>query len=173
MLLSSGKVWYLDEPRMEDLDIEDIAHALSNLCRFGGHCREFYSVAQHSVLCWREAVKGGYTRQAQRTVLLHDASEAYLVDVPRPVKRMLPEYGFMENRLHQLVGFKFDLVTPHQWYVKDIDDAMLITEQAELMPESDPYLEDIEPLDIVIGSWGPEVSKAMFLEAYAQCRKEG
>jgi hypothetical protein len=173
MLLSSGKIWYLDEPRQEDLDVEDIAHALSLLCRFGGHCKEFYSVAQHSVLCMQQATRMGLGALAERTVLLHDASEAYLVDLPRPVKMMLPEYSFMEYRLHRLVARQFDLECPHPAYVKEIDDRMLITEQLALMPDAPPYLEGVDPYNVLIGSWGPEVAKAMFLSCYERCCKEG
>ena len=90
----TGRAFYVLDPRPEDVDIEDIAHALSMQCRFAGHCREFYSVAQHSVTAsWlvppEDALWG----------LLHDAAEAYVVDLPRPIKRawQLESYGIIDR----------------------------------------------------------------------------
>ena len=78
----SGVIFYPLDPRPEEIRIEDIAHALSHQCRFAGHCREFYSVAEHSVRVSREL-----PQEFMLWGLLHDASEAYLVDLPRPIKR--------------------------------------------------------------------------------------
>ena len=171
MLLSTGRVWFLEHPWSRDMDIEDIAHALSHLCRFGGHCREFYSVAQHCVLAYREAKRMNLSKRGRRAVLLHDASEAYLVDVPRPLKFLLPKYREMEAVLQCLVASRFQTTYPHPPYVTSIDDRMLVTEQAALMPPSPAYLPDVEPFGILIGSWGPEVAKACFLEAYNECKE--
>lgn len=173
MLLSTGAIWRLDAPRAEDLDIRDIAHALSHLCRFGGHCREFYSVAQHSVLSALMAHKAGMDAKSQRTVLLHDASEAYLVDLPRPVKQMLPEYKSMELRVQELVAQRWNMVNPHPAFVKEIDNRMLNTEQLALMPESPAYLEGVEPYtDMNIVPWGPEQARSAFLSYFKLCRED-
>lgn len=96
-------------PRYEDICIEDIAHSLSNMCRFAGHTSRFYGVAQHSV--YVSAIMGGYgmDRRAQLVGLLHDASEAYLVDVPRPVK-ITPQFEFyrsLEHHLEEMIYAKF------------------------------------------------------------------
>ena len=82
---SSGGKFYYDSDDTDCINIEDIAHALSNPCRFGGHSGRFYSVAQHSVV-----VAYLVEKELMLTALLHDASEAYVVDVPRPLKRILP-----------------------------------------------------------------------------------
>lgn len=81
----------------EDIRIEDIAHALSLLTRANGHCRHFYSVAQHSIACCREARSRGYSARVQLGCLLHDASESYISDITRPVKINLPEYTEIEK----------------------------------------------------------------------------
>ena len=85
-------------PNAELIDTEDIAHALSMLCRANGHFKSFYSVAQHSINCMKEAKARGYSERIQLACLLHDASEAYLSDVTRPVKAELPRYKEIEAR---------------------------------------------------------------------------
>ena len=125
--------WPLD-PRAEDIDALDIAHALSNLCRFGGHCTQFYSVAQHSVLvsqvCERMAPE---VPGAVLWGLLHDASEAYLADVPRPVKPFLAGYVELEKRVLETVANRFDLPWPIPEVVKRVDNAILVDEMEQLM----------------------------------------
>ena len=79
-------------PDADQIVITDIAHALSMLCRANGHFKSFYSVGQHSINCIQEAKARGYSRKVQLACLLHDASEAYLSDVTRPVKAELPRY---------------------------------------------------------------------------------
>ena len=119
-------------PMPSDFEIYDIAHSLSQLCRFGGHSREFYSVAQHSIRVAAELPSG-----LQLAGLLHDASEAYLIDVPRPVKKHLPEYCKIEEHLLDVLfkqfGIKLDNKSAE--LVKTADDAVLWAEWAELMPK--------------------------------------
>ncbi len=86
----SGRQFWPLEPRAEDVAVEDIAHALSLLCRYGGHSSRFYSVAEHCVLVSHKCGLHG---------LLHDAAEAYLLDIPRPVKALMPEYKWAEERV--------------------------------------------------------------------------
>ena len=95
------------EPKKEDIDIRDIAHALSLVCRGNGHVKYFYSVAQHSISCYMEAKARGYSKKVQLACLLHDASEAYLSDITRPVKRKLTEYQVIEQRLQNLIWEKY------------------------------------------------------------------
>ena len=105
----SGKAFYPFAPRPDDIDIEDIAHALAHQCRFGGHVSKFYSVAQHCVLIARVLHAQGFDKRTILAGLLHDATEAYLVDLPSPVKNMLPGYRDAENRLAAVIAEKFDL----------------------------------------------------------------
>ena len=82
-------------PKTENIRVLDIAHALSNICRYGGHCTRFYSVAQHSVFCSKQLG----TPLEQMEFLMHDASEAYLIDLPRLIKRGMPMYREIEDNL--------------------------------------------------------------------------
>jgi len=124
----TGKRFFPLAPRIEDLDIVDIAHALSNQCRFTGHCREFYSVAQHSILAAYHA-----PAWLKLTMLLHDASEAYLCDMSRPVKHSpgLSAFRAAEDAVQRLVGQRFG-VSFADPLVKQIDDRMLMTERRDL-----------------------------------------
>lgn len=126
-VFSGLQFWPLD-PRPEDIRLTDIAHALANLCRFGGHCRRFYSVAQHSTLAARYAPEG-----LRKTALLHDATEAYLVDVPRPIKRSLVGYKEIEENLARVIGERFDLdLVQLPRAVKEVDERLLFTEKRDL-----------------------------------------
>ena len=125
----TGGAFYPFDPRPEEIHIVDIAHALSNLCRFAGHTSRFYSVAEHSVYvaehCEREHALAG---------LLHDASEAYLVDIPRPIKHAIRDYAEIEAAVLAAVGKRFGVdLTPLPDNVKEADDRMLVTEQRAFM----------------------------------------
>ena len=126
------------QPKSEDIDILDIAHALHLLCRANGHFPHFYSVAQHSINCMREAMLRGYSKRVQLGCLLHDASEAYLSDVTRPVKAMLPEYLEAENRLQHIIYDKWitpSLTKDELNLIYDVDDTILYYEFLTLMNE--------------------------------------
>lgn len=123
-------------PDPELIDIRDIAHSLSMICRANGHFASFYSVGQHSINCMKEALARGHSRRVQLACLLHDGSEAYLSDVTRPVKQELPGYLLIEEPLQDLIWRKY-LGTPltEEEYreVFAIDDAMLYREFDVLM----------------------------------------
>ena len=123
----TGIPFYPLDPKPEDINIIDIAHSLSLQCRFTGHSDRFYSVAQHSLivsdLCSpRNALHG----------LLHDASEAYLTDVPRPIKPLLTEYKQIEDNLQLEIFLKYGLVWPIPNEIKIIDISLCITEAKAL-----------------------------------------
>ena len=123
-------------PNADLIDIEDIAHALSMLCRANGHFRTFYSVGQHSINCMQEARTRGYTRRVQLACLLHDGSEAYLSDVTRPVKAELPKYKEIEEPLQEVIWNKWlgePLTEEERKQVFDIDDAILVHEFLNIM----------------------------------------
>lgn len=136
---SSGKHFDPVAPDDTLLNIRDIAHALSLICRANGHVRRFYSVAQHSIACCREAEARGLSARIQYGCLLHDASEAYLSDVTRPIKSMMTEYLRVEDRLQSLIWQHF-VGTPFSEeetrLIFGIDDDMLSYEFLHLMPES-------------------------------------
>ncbi|WP_236217071.1 phosphohydrolase [Pseudomonas rhodesiae] len=108
----------------------DIAHALSRLCRFNGHTRAHYSVAQHSLI-----VASLVPTEHQLVALLHDAPEAYIGDMTRPLKTVMPEYQYVENQIWLAVCERFDIQIDLPACVKEADMVALATERRDLMPE--------------------------------------
>ena len=134
----TGKHFYPLEPVQQDIDIEDIAHALSLICRANGHFKHFYSVAQHSIACAEEAAACGCSLEVILGCLLHDASEAYLCDVTRPVKKHIPQYLQAEEKLQRVIWKHFigrELTEAEQNQIFEIDDHILSMEFHLLMPE--------------------------------------
>ena len=112
----------------EDVSLRDIAHALSLLCRGGGHMKYFYTVGLHSLNCAWEAASRGWSDRLVLACLLHDASECYMSDVPSPFKKTLPEYQEQEAYLLHLIYEKFlgsDLTAQEQAQLEEIDHVML------------------------------------------------
>ena len=134
----TGKHFDPTEPDMEAVDIRDIAHALSLTCRGNGHVKTFFSVGQHCINCAREAALRGYSKRIVLACLLHDASEAYMSDVPRPFKKSLPEYVQAEEALLDKIYERFlgSVVNEEeQRMVKKIDDDMLYYDLKVLLNE--------------------------------------
>lgn len=125
-------------PKKEDILVDDIAHALSLMTRANGHFPEFYSVAQHSIFCCEEALARGYSNRVALACLLHDASEAYMADIIRPVKKHLSEYLEIEKKLQTFIYRNFlgeDLSDEELKLVSFIDNAMLYNEFIHYMDE--------------------------------------
>jgi hypothetical protein len=158
----SGRPFWPLDPRPEDIHVCDIAHALAMQCRYGGHCVRFYSVAEHCVLLSRVAEP-----KYQLAALLHDAAEAYLVDVPRPLKAMLPDYSEAEDRILASVGAAFG-VSPDEFdAVKAIDKAILGDEVAQNMaPSIKPWTYLGAPLGVSLHCWSPVEAEHEFLAAF-------
>jgi hypothetical protein len=166
----SGVAFYPFDPRPEEILIEDIAHALSMICRFTGHVARFYSVAEHSVHVSRLVPP-----QHALAALLHDAAEAYLGDIARPIKRMpeLAELRAAESRLQKAIYQKFGLPCCEPECVKEADVMMLGAEARELMSpltqprnwdwcvEAGRQVEMSEPLS-------PEAARLAFLQRFAE-----
>lgn len=136
IMTCSHKMFDPLNPNPELIDISDIAHALSMLCRANGHFQTFYSVGQHCINCAREAKARGYSKLVQLACLLHDASEAYLSDVTRPVKAELPRYLEIEEPLQNCIWAKYlqRPLSPEEYdRVFEIDDAILAHEFIALM----------------------------------------
>jgi len=132
----TGKHFDPIKPDKSTIDIRDIAHALSLTCRGNGHVKNFFSVGQHCVYCAKEAEARGYSRRVILGCLLHDASEAYMSDVPRPFKEMLTEYQKLEDKLIDLIYEHFlgsVLTEDEQRKVKEIDDDILYFDMIELL----------------------------------------
>lgn len=130
--------FYPLEPKIEDIDIVDIAHALSLLCRANGHFKHFYSVGLHSLNCAYEAIARGYSKNVVLGCLLHDGSEAYLADITRPVKKHLHKYLEVEEVLQNKIFEKWipTLTDEERKLVFEIDDAILYYEFITLFGES-------------------------------------
>lgn len=135
--LASGRYFDYTKFGPEDIDINDIAHALSHLCRYTGHCRMFYSVAQHSV-----EVSLIVRPELALEGLLHDASEAYLGDVNRPLKMLLPDYRDLEHDVDRAIRMRFGLPLQESPEVKEADNILLVTEARDLIPASPPECVD-------------------------------
>ena len=119
------------KPDVNKIHIEDIAHALSLMCRANGHFRSFYSIAQHCINCANEAKARGFSDKVQKACLLHDASEAYLSDITRPVKKHLTKYLEIEKCLQDMIYLKFltsSLSEDELRLIEQIDHDMLICE---------------------------------------------
>jgi hypothetical protein len=148
----TGRRFFPMNPRPEDIDPADIAHALSMLCRYGGHVDRFYSVAEHCVLM-SEAVAPEHALAA----LLHDATEAYVVDVPRPLKLALPDYRAIEAQVWKVIAIRFGVAgMPDE--VKTADNRILLTERNALISNAvRPWEQDgrYEPLPVRITGWLP------------------
>lgn len=154
-------------PRPEDIFLEDIATALAHQCRFTGHTRVHYSVAQHSVLV--SACAGGGSRELARWGLLHDASEAYLADLPRPLKR-LPEFAAYRAAKYDImraVAERFGLEGGEPEAVRVADRRMCYTEARDLFSGTHPDWQwQAEPFNFKIDPWAPGEARRRFKELF-------
>lgn len=179
-LLSGGRFNY-NKPEESDVTIEDIASALSNVCRFSGHLPRFYSVAQHLVNASRIVPE-----QDAFTALMHDTAEAFTNDLPTPLKWALPVFKDLEVSIESAMGKKFGFTYPYPQTVKDADTTMLLLEKRYVKEDKSewPLYEDLErellkPANLVrllntvdLESWQPRRAKREFMERYEELRAE-
>jgi hypothetical protein len=167
----SGVLFTLPEFDPANINITDIAHGLSLQCRFNGHIREFYSVAQHSLL-----VQSIVSPENRMWALMHDAAEAYLGDIVGPLKRLLPDYRKFEKELMGLICDTFWLPRAMPAEVKAADMILLATEKRDLVIASAPKpwesLAGIEPMAAHIDAWPPVIAEAKFLERFEELKCE-
>ena len=168
----SGIMFNLLHPDASMINIDDIAHALSNLCRFNGHTTQFYSVAQHCVLV--SHLVPSYLALA---ALMHDASEAYMGDCISPLKQMLPEYKKIENGIMQTLFNHLSLDYPLHSEIKRADIRALATEKRDLMqtPNEPKYwssLDSITPSDVLTLPMDPQQAKQAFLDRYFELQAQ-
>jgi 5'-deoxynucleotidase YfbR-like HD superfamily hydrolase len=170
ILTSSGRYFDLRNPNPDDIHIGEIAHALSHLCRFTGHVRKFYSVAEH-------CVHTSYLVPQEHALhaLLHDAAEAYIGDVASPLKYMLPEYREIERAVEAAVGRAFGLSTLPHPSVKHADLVMLATERRDLLPwdieDQWECLLGINPIPMRLNPMSPKAARKAFIARFYQIDK--
>jgi hypothetical protein len=160
MQVNSGARFYPLDVRPEDINPRDIAHALSLLCRYGGHVDRFYSVAEHCVLM-SEAVAPSQALYA----LLHDATEAYVVDVPRPVKRYLTNYQNIEDDVWLAITEHFGIDPRLPLEVTEADNRIILTERNALMNNAEALWTldaTYTPLPVIIKAWKPQEAEERY-----------
>lgn len=148
----SGIYMNVFEPTVDMINIEDIAHALSNTCRFGGHTPKYYSVAQHCVFC-AENTKGD-----KLEALLHDAGEAYLTDMPKPIKQKLRNFKKLEDNLMFVIAKKFGFNYPLSRETKIVDELALKDEWEFVIGNK------------VLPMYTTQYSKFLFLEKFNEIK---
>lgn len=153
----TGIYFNVFEPKPEMVRIEDIAHSLSMQCRFGGHLPKFYSVAQHSLMC-----SFGLNKRYWLEGLLHDASEAYLLDMPSPIKKRMNDYKEIEHRLNKVIAERFNLIYPWPDEVIKMDRQLLQYEWDYLMLGK----EESTPLEL----YTPLLAETSFLVRFYEAK---
>ena len=172
MQVSRGTSFWPLDPRQDEIDIRDVAHSLSMICRYGGHCLRFESVAEHSVY-----VSHAVSPENELWGLLHDLSEAYLGDIPRPLKPYVQGYDEWERHLMSLTCLKFGLSWPMPDEVKEADQRILSNEREQNMaPMAVGELEWGNTLPaipgLVIECWAPERAEQRFLQRFHELTGE-
>lgn len=160
--LQSGTHFYVDAPNPGKIHLSDIAHALAFQCRFTGHSRDFYSVAEHSVVGSR-LISGDIL--IRKAFLLHDAAEAFLGDMAYPVKRLFPEFRVLEERVQDAIHTRFGLDLDPLTYelVKEMDINMLATEADQLLPSRGVgWNRGGDILPVTLSCWNPIRAAAEF-----------
>jgi len=196
---ATGGHFNYEDPVASDINIEDIAHSLANQCRFNGHTKVFYSVAEHSVLCYHylNELKNEHDDKVKISAktlmfaLMHDAAEAVISDIPKPFKMRLPDFDKLEDKYLEAIldCLELDLEDADRALVTQADRYMVMKEAKELlMPATrfryiwGPWISKYQSLykemmgnedtndDIFISAWSPEEAKAQFLSIFNDLR---
>lgn len=157
----TGKKFHYLNPQLEEIDILDIAHALALTCRFGGHCRVYYSVADHSVNVARLCKPGN-----RLAALLHDAHEAYVPDIPSPIKMDLPMVRDLNMNIQEAIHTKFGGFKADWEEIQHMDKVMLATEARDLMLTTVDWAELPTPMVSALLPRTPTQSENEFLKEF-------
>lgn len=165
----TGKHFHFLNPDYEQIDIRDIAHSLAFTCRYTGHSRRFYSVAEHSILV-------SYLASDPLAGLLHDASEAYITDIASPIKPHLMNYKELEDKIMGKIAKKYGFQYPLDPDIKDCDSTQLKTEAKHLLRSGGyPWAHlypTRRPHGITPNCWSPEEAEKKFLERFEEVRND-
>ncbi|MGO8377693.1 hypothetical protein ACC745_18530 [Rhizobium ruizarguesonis] len=165
-IMLAGGTWFdLLDPWSSEFTINDIAQGLSNICRYSGQCKNFYSVAEHSIHV------ADTVESFKLEALMHDATEAFLGDITRPLKQLLPRYKEIEAAVEDAISQRFGLSEHAKPIIKSADLQVLAAEQAELMPDGTDYWacsSGTEKANIQIEFLTPVVARDRFLEKFAE-----
>jgi len=160
----SGNRFYPLRPHIDRVAIEDIAHGLAYQCRFNGQTKTFYSIAQHSLI-----VASLVPPPLRLAALLHDAAEAYLGDMVKPLKVLMPEFAALEDQVTAIIAATYGIDFSDYAPIKRADLIALATEKRDLMPHSVErwaYLDGIAPLPGIIVAMDPGEAKQCFLRRF-------
>jgi len=160
----TGRQYWPCDPKPHEVYIEDIAHALSLQCRYAGHCIKFLSVAEHSVLIAR-SLAAKHAPEVALAGLLHDAPEAYCVDIPRPLKPYLTNYKEIEQKNWLAIAARFQLDRELPAEVHDADNRIIADELANLVPMA-WHARYANPLGVTLRYWSPEKAEVEFLATF-------
>lgn len=166
----TGRAFWPLEPKVEDVSIIDIAHHLSNQCRYSGATEATYCTAQHCCLLENfvsNKMRGSPLDRLQ--ILMHDCAEAYLVDIPRPVKQFMPEYRKWDHRITEVVREWLGIRgVPTPSWQDEYDSRIVVDEHEQVMSNALDWGDDARnPLGIAISPWSPKVAEQQFLMRYA------
>ncbi|WP_425639891.1 hypothetical protein [Agrobacterium radiobacter] len=161
----TGRKYWPMSPRPHEVYIEDIAHSLGLQCRYAGHCIKFYSVAEHSVLIAR-SLAATHAPEVALAGLLHDAPEAYCVDIPRPLKPYLTNYKGIEQKNWLAIAARFGLPTELPDEVHDADNRIIADELVNLVPMPWHARYAGKELGVKLRYWSPEKAEIEFLATF-------
>ena len=161
-----GRLFYPLDPRPDEVHIHDIAYSLSMKCRFGGFCEWYYSVATHAVVVAEQMAAND--SPFAFCGLMHDAAEAYLPDVPRPLKKQLPGFEEMERRVLGAIATRFNLPQTFAELpaVIEVDDRVLVGEARRMMSGDVREFPNVPPAQFDCLVLTPEQSRVRFLNMF-------
>lgn len=173
--VAAGHYFSLEHPDPDLIEIWSISEALGKICRYGGHCPRFYSVAEHCVHAVEQAELDGHSNKALMAILLHDAAEAYVGDMVRPLKAINPEYKRIEGKVEDAICERFEVKLDDFYTTIKLYDLILMkAEKKHFWPEDTQEwtgLEDIPDRDVPFACWVPERASYWYRSTFERILK--